>query len=321
MKRRSSLLALTLVAASAGWSALAQEMLDPHADQGDAEATGLTIAKRVDEVNLVFTVTDSRGRFISNLDASQLQFLDNHQPPQQIAYFQQQTNLPLRVALLIDLSDSIRGRFEFEKQAAGTFLKKILRPKVDQAFVVGFNDKAYLVQDMTGDVDQLADSIHKLESGGNTALYDAIILAANKLHSEVETRVTRRAIILISDGMDTASKAIMRDAEQAMAHAEAVMYVLSSNSPFEPYSKGEAVLELLSSPTGGRILPAHEKADLKTAFRDVEKTLRSQYAMGYKPAALQWDGGFRTIEIRPQKRGLKVRCRRGYFAPRQNLNR
>lgn len=319
-QRAGFLLAMLSAGALAGVSVIAQNV-GPGANPQDVEDSGLTISKRVDEVNLVFTVTDSRGHFISNLPATQFQLLDNHQVPRQIGYFQQQTNLPLRVALLIDLSDSIRGRFEFEKQAAGIFLKKVLRPNLDKAFVVGFNGRATLVQDTTGNVNQLGDSINKLESGGDTALYDAIILAADKLRTEVEGHVTRRAIILISDGMDTASKTIMRDAEQATARSEAVMYVLSTNSPFEPYPKGEAVLDLLSNPTGGHILPAHEKGDLKAAFENIEKALRSQYALGYRPAEFQWDGRFRTIEIRPQKSSLKVHCRKGYFAPRPMPNR
>ncbi|MBZ5599321.1 MAG: VWA domain-containing protein [Acidobacteriia bacterium] len=311
--------------ALAGLSAVAlaqgpsQRFVSPE-DLNDVQETGLTISKRVDEVNLVFTVTNSKGHFISNLTAGDLKLMDNHQPPQRIGYFQQQSNLPLRVALLIDLSDSIRGRFEYEKQAAGMFLKRILRPEVDEAFVVGFNGKVNLVQDTTGDVDELAKSIHTLASGGDTALYDAIVFAADKLRSGTESRVTRRAIILITDGMDTASKGIMTDAENATVRAEAVMYALSTNSPLERYPKGDAVLDLLTNPSGGHILPAHEKADLKAAFKNVEEALRSQYALGYHPAGFRLDGSFHPIEILPHKRGLNVQCRKGYFAPRQPSN-
>src|SRR6266704_6715998 len=97
-------------------------------------SSGIVISKRVDEVNLAFTVTDKKGRFISNLDANDFQVLDNHAPPQQLRFFQQQSDLPLRVALLIDASDSIKHRFQFEQNAASEFLKGIVRPGKDKAF-------------------------------------------------------------------------------------------------------------------------------------------------------------------------------------------
>jgi VWFA-related protein len=303
--------------------AVAQDQAAPNSQPpsppslNEVENSGLTISARVDEVNLVFTVTDSRGRFVSNLAQDQFKFFDNHQPPERVGYFQQQSDLPLRVALLIDLSDSIRGRFEFEKKAASVFLKKILRPGIDEAFVVGFTGKVRLVEDTTGDVDQLAKAIQGLRSGGDTALYDAVIFASRKLQSGRRSRVMRKAIILISDGVDTASHAVMDDAEGAMVHTEAVLYALSTNPPTEAHPKGEAVLDLLTKPTGGHILAAREPQDLKSAFRSVEKALRSQYAVGYQPAALRQDGSYRSIEIQTRP-GLKVQCRRGYFAPREN---
>ena len=297
--------------------AAAARQFDPSLPPA-TEFTGITITKRVDVVNLVFTVTDSRGRFVSNLPQSSLQVLDNRQAPQTIEYFQQQSNLPLRVALLVDLSDSIRGRFKFEQEAASTFLKKILRPGKDEAFVIGFDSHVHLVHDVTSDVNQLSGAIHSMNSGGNTALYDAIIRASNKLRASNGGGITRKAIILISDGMDTASKAILNDAIQATERAEAVVYVLSTNDLREAkYPKGDAIMDLIAKPTGGHILQAREKSDLKHGFAEIEKALRSQYAMGYHPADFRSDGGFRSIEIIPEKPALKVQCRRGYFAPRE----
>jgi Ca-activated chloride channel homolog len=282
------------------------------------EFTGLTITKRVDAVNLVFTVTDSRGRFVSNLPQSSLQLLDNHQPPQTVEYFQQQTNLPLRVGLLVDLSDSIRGRFKFEQDAASTFLKKVLRPGKDEALVVGFDSHVHVVHEMTGDVNKLSKAIHGMNSGGNTALYDAVIRASNKLKASGNGEITRKAIVLISDGMDTASKSILNDAVLAAERAEVVVYVLSTNDLREAkYPKGDAIMDLIAKPTGGHILQAREKEDLKHGFAEIEKALRSQYAMGYHPADFKSDGNFRAIEIIPEKPTMKVQCRRGYFAPRE----
>ena len=283
----------------------------------ETEFTGLTITKRVDVVNVVFTVTDGKGHFISNLPQSSFQLLDNHQAPQTIEYFQQQSNLPLRVALLIDLSDSIRGRFKFEQDAASAFLKKVLRPGKDEAFVVGFDQHVHVIQETTGDVGRLSGSIHHMNPGGNTALYDAIIRASNKLRS-TGGGITRKAIILVSDGVDTASKSALNDAIAAAEKAEAIVYVLSTNDLRESkHPRGDTIMDLIAKPTGGHILPAREKGDLKDGFASIEKALRSQYAMGYHPADFKSDGAFRAIEVIPDKPTFKVQCRRGYFAPRE----
>ena len=314
-------MALALVP-SARVSAQAQEpvaarQMNP-AEPTPTEFSGLTITKRVDAVNVVFTVTDSRGRFVSNLPQTSFQVLDNHQAPKAVEYFQQQTNLPLRVGLLIDLSDSIRGRFKFEQEAASTFLKKVLRPGKDEAFVIGFDSHVHLIQDMTGDVGKLSGSIHHMNSGGNTALYDAIVHASDKLRASNGGGISRKAIILISDGMDTASRSALNDAVQAAERAETVVYVLSTNNLLESkYPKGDAIMDLIAKPTGGHLLPAREKDELKHGFGEIEKALRSQYAMGYHPADFRSDGSFRSIEIIPDKPAFKVQCRRGYFAPRE----
>jgi Ca-activated chloride channel family protein len=312
--RRFSVFVLLLLAGTWVGSAHAQEPALPQ----PTEYTGITITKRVDVVNVVFTVTDSKGRFVSHLPQSSFQVLDNHQAPAAVEYFQQQTNLPLRVGLLIDLSDSIRGRFKFEQEAASTFLKRILRPGKDEAFVIGFDTHVHLIEDMTGNVGHLSTAIHSMNSGGNTALYDAIVRASNKLHASSSGGITRKAIILISDGMDTASKLSLNDAVQAAERAEVVVYVLSTSDLREAkYPKGDAIMDEIAKPTGGHILQAREKDDLKHGFAEIEKALRSQYAMGYHPADFRSDGNFRAIEIIPDQPALRVQCRRGYFAPRE----
>lgn len=309
------LLSLLYIASAAAQEPTALRQYDAPASSA-TEFTGLTITKRVDVVNVVFTVTDNKGRFISHLPQSSFQVLDNHQAPQTVEYFQQQSDLPLHVALLVDLSDSIRGRFQFEQDAASAFLKKILRPGKDQAFVIGFDQHVHVIQDNTGDVGKLSGAIHHMNPGGNTALYDAVIRASNKLRSS--SGITRKVIILVSDGMDTASKSLLNDAVLAAERAEAIVYVLSTNDLRESkHPKGDLVLESIAKPTGGRILPAREKGDLKYGFSEIDKALRSQYAMGYHPADFKSDGGFRAIEIIPDKPTFKVQCRRGYFAPRE----
>jgi VWFA-related protein len=275
-----------------------------------------SITKQVDEVNLVFTVTDSRRRLLRNLSSADFQLLDNHRPPDKIRYFQQQSSLPLQIALLIDASSSITGRFGFEKKAASIFLKEIVRPGVDQAFLVAFNSEIHLLRDFTDDVAALQESLSILKPGGNTALYDAIVFAADKLRSHPDASVTRRVIVLISDGEDTKHHAILYDAEQAAMQADSILFVLSTNTirHNSEHPHGEAVLDILSRATGGNILPARENSEINSAFRSIEKSLRSQYVLGYTPAEFKADGSFHTIEIVPRKSRLKVQCRRGYYA-------
>jgi VWFA-related protein len=303
-------------------SALAQEVSEEFAKASPLALPEATITKRVDEVNLVFTVTDSRGRLVSDLQRDSFTLMDNQKVPQHISYFQQQSDLPLRVALLIDLSDSVRSRFRFEQEAAIVFLKKILRPDRDKAFIVGFDSKVFLAQDTTNNMDKLATATRSLISGGDTAFYDALVFASDKLAQSSDHVATRRAIILISDGLDTRSQRTLEDAKDALMRSEAVMYALSTNSTLaEPHPKGDAILDTLVGPSGGRILAAREKTDLKQAFSHVAKTLRTQYAVGYRPEDLLPDGSYHAVNITVQKKGFQVRCRKGYFAPHTEAQR
>jgi Ca-activated chloride channel homolog len=274
------------------------------------------IVKRVDEVNLRFTVTDSHGHFQNQLTPDDFQVLDDHQPPAAIRFFQQQSTLPMRVAILIDVSGSIASRFKFEQKAASVFLQKILRPGYDQAFLVTFDEKAHLLEDWTSDPKAAFNKVHTLQAGGNTAMYDAVIFACDKLRKRPADVITRPVIILITDGDDNASKSILYDAQQAAARAEAILFALSANVvSSDYYPKGEAVLDLLSRSTGGRILPAQENSQLGHAFAQIEQALRSEYVVGYLPAEFKLDGSFRPVEIRPYKSNLQVHSRRGYYAP------
>jgi VWFA-related protein len=276
-------------------------------------STGPTISTRVDEVNLAFTVTDKKGRFIDDLTPQDFTLLDNRLPPRKLEDFRQQTDLPLRVAVLIDISDSVKYRFKFEQYAARLFLKKILRPGRDQAMVAAFGSRVRLLQGFTDDTRSLTRSVRNLTDGGDTALYDAIVFAcAQMANSPPESR---RAIILITDGEDTHSHALMHDAEQAALRCQVTLFALSTNDlEYGDYPRGEAVLDLLTTPTGGRILPARDESQLNRAFLHLEKALRNQYSVAYQPAAFAADGSFRKIDVTPVKHGLKVQYRRGYYA-------
>jgi VWFA-related protein len=279
------------------------------------------IVKRVDEVNLRFTVTDSHGHFQNQLTSQDFSVLDNHQPPAAIHFFQQQSALPLRVGILLDVSSSVAPSFKTEQKAAGVFLQKVLRPGYDEAFVVTFNQNVHLLEDWTGDPKAAFAKVHALQAGGDTALYDAIIYACERLRQKPADTIARPVIVLITDGDDTASKATLYDAEQAAARTETILFALSTNVVTPGYyPKGEAVLALLSGPTGGRILQAHEGWQLTNSFAQIEQALRSEYVLGYQPADLKPDGSFRPIEILPLKSKLQVRSRRGYYAPRETAS-
>jgi Ca-activated chloride channel homolog len=274
------------------------------------------IVKRVDEVNLRFTVTDSHGHFQNRLTPDDFQVLDDHQPPAAIRFFQQQSTLPMRVGILIDVSGSVAQRFKFEQKAASVFLQKVMRPGYDEAFVVTFDQKVHLVEDWSSDPKAAFNKVHELHAGGDTALYDAVVFACDKLRKRHAEVITRPVIVLITDGDDNASKSILYDAQQAAARAEAILFALSTNViSLDYYPKGEAVLELLSRSTGGRILPAQLNSDLGRAFAQIEQALRSEYVLGYQPAEFKLDGRFRPVEIRPHRPNLQVHSRRGYYAP------
>jgi len=226
----------------------------------------------------------------------------------------------MRVGILIDISASVAQSFKFEQKAASVFLQKVLRAGYDQAFVVSFDKNVHLLEDWTSDPNAAFTKVSTLRAGGDTALYDAVIFACGKLRQQPSDIIARPVIVLITDGEDTASKALLYDAQQAVARADTVLFALSTNvvTPGQ-YPKGEAVLDLLTGPSGGEILPAHQSWQLAGAFAEIERALRSEYVLGYQPADLQPDGSFRPVEILPHKSRLQVRARSGYYAPRETV--
>jgi Ca-activated chloride channel family protein len=281
-----------------------------------AEELEFTLSKQVDEVSLILSITDQKGRFVSDLTAADLKLLDDHKTPRKWNYFQARTDLPLHVILAIDVSSSIRSRLNFEQKAASTFLKRILRKESDKAAIIAFGSTVQeKTAGMTGDARALDATIHELRANGETAMYDAIILASHKLHESRQKTGVRPVIILITDGDDTASKQTLSAAEEAALRSEATIFALDANSIYETNPKGRKVLERLTRETGGFVLSAREDIDLKDAFNTIEKILRSQYALGYPPPDLTANGSFRSIEVSSSKPGLQIHARKGYYAP------
>jgi len=277
----------------------------------------LTIKKRVDEVNVLFIATDRHGKFVRNLNQTDFSIFDDHKPVQSIIDFRRETDLPIELGLLMDVSGSVQGRFAFEKEAATGFLQHIIRPGYDRAFVVGFNKESRLTQDFTDKVPLLAAGVQRLSNGGGTALYDAIYKACKeKLLREHSEHPIRKAIVILSDGEDNQSEYTRAQAIEMAQRAEVLIYAISTDDS-GLILRGDKVLEDLASATGGRTFFPYKMKDITHSFAAIEEELRSQYAVSYKPTDFDADGRYRSIQITALKKDLQVRARRGYYAPRQ----
>jgi VWFA-related protein len=285
------------------------------AQPGGESDTPFTLKTSVNEVNLIFTVTDKHGKFINNLQPKDFALLDNKMPPAQLFSFTQQSDLPLRVGLLIDASTSIRLRFKFEQQAANEFLLEVLRPKTDRAFVMGFNGKPYMMQDYTNDPDALEAGINNLQPAGGTALYDAVYTACrDKLLSAAAPQTTvRKALIVVSDGNDNQSRAYLDDAIKECQRAQAEVYTISTNTGPDR-DRGDDTLSKIALATGGPAYFPKRLEDISNEFHAIQDELRSQYALAYKPSDFKTDGSFRTIYFEALDRRYTVRAPKGYFA-------
>jgi VWFA-related protein len=276
-----------------------------------------TFRSRSDEVNVIFTVTDKHNKFIKDLKKDQFKILDNNRPPRQILDFAAETDLPLRVGLLIDASNSIRDRFLFEQDAAISFLHQIIRPKTDKAFVLAFDEVWDLTQDFTSDLDKLTKGIKVIRPGGGTALWDAVFYACrDKLMKEKETGPVRRAIILVSDGDDNQSRVLRQEAIEMAQRAGVIVYTISTNLSNNP-DEGDRSLKMLAEATGGQAFFPFKLQDVANAFHDINEELRSQYSVFYKPDNFEANGQFRPIQIIADNKKYKVRAKKGYYVPRQ----
>ena len=282
--------------------------------RGAADST-TTIQVFSREVNLVFTVTDSKGRFVTNLPQQEFGLLDDGRPPARVVRFQQQSNLPLRVGIMLDTSNSIRSRFDFEQQAAIDFFLQILRP-ADRAFVEGFDVQTDVAQDYTNRIDLLDTGIHRLRPGGGTSLFDSLYKTCrDQMLTLKDASPVRRALILVSDGDDDYSRSQEADAIKMCQRAETIVYTISTNvGPSK--DKGDDVLQRIADATGGRAFFPTRLEDMSIGFANVEQELRSQYALAYVPADFKQDGAFRTIYLVSLDQRYQVHARKGYFAPR-----
>src|ERR1700745_755357 len=187
----------------AAYVASSASALSASTSTDDPQDSVLTIRKRVDEVNVLFIATDRHGKFVRNLTQNDFSFLDDHKPVQSIVNFHRETDLPLKMGLLIDVSGSVHTRFDFEQDAATSFMQHVLRRGFDKAFVMGFNGSRDLTQDFTDNISEISRGVRSLHEGGGTALYDAIYHACkDKLLKEQSDRPQRKALIILRDGVD-----------------------------------------------------------------------------------------------------------------------
>ena len=287
-----------------------QKSSDSGADNGDV----LKIRVGINEVNVVFTVTDKHGRRVTDLKQNDFRIVDDSKPAVEVRSFHAETNLPLQVGLLVDASSSVRDRFKFEQESAIEFLNQTVRKRYDRAFVVGFDATPEVTQDFTDDTEKLAHGVRELRPGGGTAMYDALYYACrDKLLKAPQIGPTRRAIILLSDGEDNQSHVSREEAIEMAQRADAIIYTISTNVSGTK-GAGDKVLERMADATGGRAFFPFQIRDVTNAFAEIQEELRSQYDVSYKPADFKPDGHFRTIEINDRK-SFKVRARRGYYAP------
>jgi Ca-activated chloride channel homolog len=276
-----------------------------------------TIRKSVNEVDLIFTVTDKRGHYIPNLQQKDFALLDDQKAPLHVNSFHQQINLPLRVGIVIDASTSIHSRFKFEQQAAIDFLLQVVKARSDRAFVMGFDVTPTVTANWTNDLDALETGVNRLAPGGGTALYDAVYTACHdKLLTARGQEPVRKAIILLSDGDDNQSRVYLNEAVKECQRAETIIYAISTNwTPSR--GAGDKVMSELAEETGGQVLFPPSVEEVSTAFKTIEEELRSQYALIYTPADFKTDGSFRTIYLYCNDRRYQVRAKKGYFAPRE----
>jgi Ca-activated chloride channel family protein len=286
-------------------------------DDDAADQPILTIKKRVDEVNVLFIATDRHGKFVRNLNQNDFSILDDHKPVENILNFRKETDLPIEMGLLMDVSGSVQGRFGFEKEAATGFLRHVIRPGYDRAFVVGFNKDSRITQDFTDQVPLLAAGVQRMSNGGGTALYDAVYKACKeKLLREHSEHPIRKAIVILSDGEDNQSEHSRAQAIEMAQRAEVLIYAISTDDS-GLILRGDKVLDELANATGGRAFFPYKMKDITHSFASIEEELRSQYAVSYKPSDFDADGRFHSIEITALKKDLQVRARRGYYAPQQ----
>jgi VWFA-related protein len=298
-----------------------------------AQANEPTFQGGVDVVNVFCTVRTKQGGLVGTLTKDDFEVSEDGKP-QTIKYFTRETDLPLTIGLLIDVSRSQERLIEEEKQAASQFFTQVLGKK-DLAFLISFGSEAELLQDYTSSARLLRHGLDGLKvnapppqvtespvptvyTARGTILYDAVYLAA---HDELHGQVGRKVIVLITDGNDEGSRLKIEDAMRSAQLSDAIIYGIDYYDP-RAYGGGfgfgggggEGVLRRMSEETGGRMFRVSGRHPLSEAFEQIQRDMRTQYAIGYLPTNSKKDGSFRKIDIKTHDKDQKVQARKGYYA-------
>jgi len=310
-------LAVVLPLSLAGVLVLIGQNRTPAAKPAPAATDDQTrIVLDVTRVNLLYTVSDKKSRFVNNLTKEDFEVFEGKKQ-QNILEFTAESDLPLRLAVLVDTSNSVRTRFKFQQEAAIEFINSVMRRGQDKAVVVSFDTAAELVADLTDDTEKLAKAVRDLRAGGGTALYDAIFFACrDKLSQDQPRHKFRRAMIILSDGEDNQSR-YTRDQALEMAHkADVVVYSISTNIT-RVETDGDKIMKYFAEETGGRVFFPFKIEDLSQSFENIANELRQQYNLLYRPEPLKTDGLYHEVNIKVKNRKeLVVRARKGYYAPK-----
>ncbi|HWY55720.1 MAG TPA: VWA domain-containing protein, partial [Terriglobales bacterium] len=286
--------------------------------------SSFTLRSVVDEVAVFFAATD-HGKSVTDLTREDVGLRDAQKSPAAITGFRNEAQLPLRLGIVIDTSESITSRFSFEQHAAINFLQKVLTDKDDLAFVVGVANSVLLVQDFTSDQQQMAHAINQLAPAGGTALWDAVGFAADKLAARTETQPVARMLVVISDGKDNSSSVTLKEAVASAERGEVFVYTVSTReaADSDDYTMtgeravvGDRALKVLAEHSGGAAFVPGSVTGLNHGLDELQQVIRSRYLISYKPAAFKHDGQYRAIDITAQKSGHKLRvyARHGYYA-------
>jgi Ca-activated chloride channel homolog len=296
---------------------------------------GPTFRTTVNLVDVLFTVLNRRNKLVPDLEKQDFKVYDDN-VQQEIRYFSKQTDLPLRIGMLLDTSNSIRDRLKFEQDAANNFLFSVLRRGKDEAFLMTFDDEPQIIQGFTPDTGKLRDQILRTRAGGGTAVYDAIFSACEQELSHPprppgdQPDVVRRVMILISDGEDNLSTHTRAEAIEMAQRTSVVIYTISTSTQWitieDPtkekagnrkyhLTEGDKILQDLAEETGGRAFYPYHVDDLDQSFQDIGDELRNQYSIAYNPNNHAYDSRYHKIRIEmPDHKGYQARARLGYFA-------
>jgi VWFA-related protein len=315
-------------------------------------------------VNLLATVRDKQGQIVRDL-AKEDFLLDEDGHPQTIGYFSRETDLPLTLGLLVDTSGSERREIPDERRASIRFFDQVMRPDKDQAFVIHFDFEVELLEDLTNSREKLEKALNQLDTpqlqrqqqgggypngsqrggrgrgGGGTTLYDAVFLAGDEL---MKKQRGRKALILLSDGVDTGSKETLGIAVESAQRADTLVYSILFEDPngygnnmggfggprmgrrggmgggrgggrYPTMNRpdGKKILEQISRETGGRFFEVNHKWPIGKVYEAIEEDLRNQYSLGYTSDQQATDRGYRRIHLTTKQKGMVVQTREGYY--------